>query len=77
MHGRSDEAVRRLADAEAGFAAAGMGLFAAVCRRARGRLAGGPDGRTLVAEGEAWMAGQGIRNAERMAALLLPGRFGG
>lgn len=58
--------------AEAGFAAADMGLHAAVARRRHGELVGGDEGRRLVAEANLWMAGEGVRNPRRMSDALAP-----
>jgi hypothetical protein len=66
---------RLLHDAERGFQEADMALHLAVARRRRGELLGGGDGRSLVGEADAWMAGQGIKNPERFAAMLAPGRW--
>ena len=70
-----ETAVRSAAAAEKGFDAADMALHAAVARRRRGELVGGDEGRALVAEADAWMAGQGIKNPARFAAMLAPGRW--
>jgi hypothetical protein len=61
-----------LAEAEAGFNAARMSLYAAAARFRRGELLG--DG-SMAAEAAAWMHGQKIRNPARMAAMLAPGRW--
>lgn len=50
-----------------------MRLHAAIARRQLGRLLGGDEGHALVEETDQWMAGQGIKNPARMAALLAPG----
>jgi hypothetical protein len=50
-----------------------MRLHAAVARRCLGRLIGGDEGRHLVADAEAWMARQNVRNPARMTALVAPG----
>jgi len=50
-----------------------MKLFAAACRRRLGKLIGGDEGHSLVAEADAWMAGQFIVNPARMTATLVPG----
>ena len=50
-----------------------MGLFAAAARRRLGGLLGGDEGRALIAQADAWMAGQEIRNPARMAACIAPG----
>jgi hypothetical protein len=52
-----------------------MALFAAAARRCRGELLGGEAGRALVAEADAWMAAQSIRDPDRMARMLAPGAW--
>src|SRR5712691_816976 len=74
--GETEQALSLLEPAETGLAAADMALHAAVVRRRRGELLGGDAGRNLVAAADAWMASQTIRNPERMAAMLAPGRWG-
>ena len=64
-----------LREAIEGASAADMGLFGAAARFALGRLLGREEGRTLEDEARVWMAGQGIRAPERMASLIVPGRF--
>jgi hypothetical protein len=71
--GRLANADGLLARAATSLDAVGMRLFAAVARRRRGALAGGAEGRALVESGDAFMEEQGIRNRERMTALLAPG----
>ena len=66
-------AMSLLSAAEAGFEAADMALYAAAARRRRGQLTGGQEGRSLVDVVDVWMAGQNIRNPERMTAMLAPG----
>ena len=61
--------------AEAGLRAADMALYLAAARRRRGEITGGDAGRALVEESNAWMAGQGIRNPDRMSVLLAPGAW--
>lgn len=73
--GQTDAAIQMLESAEAGFGAAEMALHAAAARRRRGELVGGDAGGSLVASADGWMAGQGIRCPERMAAMLAPGRW--
>jgi len=73
--GEAEPALRFLQSAEAGFGAAAMALHAAAARRRRGELMGGDAGRGLVGSADAWMAGEGIRNPERMTAMLAPGRW--
>ena len=74
--GERERALSLLERAETGLAAADMALHAAVARSRRGELLGGDTGRGLVAAADAWMAGQTIRNPERMRAMLAPGDWG-
>jgi hypothetical protein len=64
-----------LTRAQLGFEAADMALYSAAARRCRGLLVGGGEGAALVAEADAWMRNEGIRNPERMTAMLAPGRW--
>jgi hypothetical protein len=68
---RHDESRARtlLAAAVAGFEALEMRLCAAAARRLLGKLWGGDDGQALIAQADAWMTGQEIRNPARMACL--------
>ncbi len=50
-----------------------MNLYAAAARRRLGQLIGGDQGRSLMAEADAWMTAQGIRNPARMTAVYAPG----
>jgi len=49
-----------------------MPHHAAAARRRLGALLGGDEGAALVAAGDAWMAGEGIADAERMSNLYAP-----
>jgi hypothetical protein len=71
--GRTSDALALLALATTGLDAAKMGLFAAAARRRQGELLGGQEGLALVAEADAWMMSQRIRNPARMTALQAPG----
>jgi hypothetical protein len=71
--GQSTEAVALFGEAAEWSQAADMHLYAAVARRRQGELLGGTEGKAVREEAEAWMVGQGIRNIERMTALLAPG----
>jgi hypothetical protein len=73
--GPLDLAPSLLREAEESFAALDMALYAAAARRRRGELLGGDEGKALVADADAWMAGQDIKNPERMAGMLAPGRW--
>lgn len=64
-----------LRDAEAGFDAADMGLYAAAVRRRRGELMPGEDGARLIEAADAWMLRQKVRNPARMTAMVAPGKW--
>jgi hypothetical protein len=69
--GRDDEARRELMGAEDHLGRANMALYVATCRHLRGHLIGGDDGRTLLAESEAWFRTRRIVNPDgfhRLAA---------
>jgi hypothetical protein len=74
-YGRGDlEGARRLlVEAVALLEGVDMMLYAQAARRRLGKLIGGDEGAALVAEADAWMAGQGVRNPARMTAALAPG----
>jgi hypothetical protein len=71
--GKEAAAVAHLREAVAAFDGLSMRLYAAVARRRLGKLLGGDEGCSLVAQAEAWMAGQKILNSERMTGMLAPG----
>jgi serine/threonine protein kinase len=71
--GDKEAARRYLIGAAERFEALDMGLWARAARRRLGELIGGEDGRDLVAEADAWMNDQTIRNPARMTAMLVPG----
>jgi tetratricopeptide (TPR) repeat protein len=54
------------------FTEADMPIFAAACRWRLGELIGDSQGIAAVDETKSWMLKQGIRNPERMMALLAP-----
>jgi hypothetical protein len=68
-----EEAASLLVAAESGFERTDMALYRSATRRARGLLVGGEKGRELVESADEWMAGQKIRNTERMTSMLAPG----
>ncbi len=70
VRGADDRAAGSLAAAVAALDGAGMQLYAAAARRALGVVSGDP---ALTARGEASLAGLGIANPGRMAAMLVPG----
>jgi len=53
--------------------AAELALYAACARRRLGELTGGDEGAALIARAGEWFAREGVRNPERMTALLAPG----
>ena len=67
---RSSELLRESASH---FDACDMRLNAVVARRCLGKLTGGPAGDSLVAQADAWMNAQGIRDPVRWAAMYAPG----
>jgi hypothetical protein len=70
--GERQAAAALLPKVVAQFEALQMGLYAAATRRRLGELVGGSAGRALVAEADAWMAGQAIKDPVRMAATIAP-----
>ncbi|HUE84043.1 MAG TPA: protein kinase [Pyrinomonadaceae bacterium] len=55
------------------FEQADMHLYAAAARRRLGEVVGGERGRQLVAEADAWMTKQQIKNPQAMTRMLAPG----
>jgi len=70
--GDRQAAIERFRDAIARADAAGMQMHAAVARECLGDLVGGAAGAALVGAARAWMASQGVRAPERMAATIAP-----
>ena len=56
-----------------GFEAADMALYAAAARRRLGELLAGDEGSRLVAESEAWMTKQQIKNPVAVSNMMAPG----
>jgi hypothetical protein len=56
-----------------GFERADMRLYAAAARRRMGERLGDERGRELIAEADAWMAEQNVKNPEAMTRMLAPG----
>jgi hypothetical protein len=71
--GETAAASVRLTAAVAGLEANDMRHMAAVARRRLGELSGGDEGPALVAEMNAWLTAQKIRNPDRYTAMLVPG----
>lgn len=61
-----------LQQAEAGFHAADMALFAACVRRRRGERLGGREGEALIAAADAELSARGVVAPARMTAALIP-----
>jgi hypothetical protein len=68
-----EDAIARLAAAQAGFEAGDMPLFAAAAERRRGALIGGDEGGGLMASADARLAPHGVQNPARLADMLAPG----
>ncbi|HVE84877.1 MAG TPA: hypothetical protein VND93_18600, partial [Myxococcales bacterium] len=73
LEGRPEAAVEHLRGALERAEAAGMAHYAAAARRRLGALVGGDGGRALLSAAGAWAAAEGVRNPERMFAMLAPG----
>jgi hypothetical protein len=72
-HGRPEEAVRRLRLARTFLQDSDMVLLAAAAERRLGVLLGGDEGAALSARSDAVMAREGVRNPDRLTAVLAPG----
>lgn len=70
--GRTADALSSMSRAEAGFVECEMSLHVACVRLRRGAWLGGREGAALGAAAQSFMTEQGIRRADRMAALFLP-----
>jgi len=66
---RNGDPIKLLERAQEGFEEHDMGLGAHLARRAIGRVTGSRG----ASDADRWMAGQGIRDPERFAAVLSPG----
>jgi eukaryotic-like serine/threonine-protein kinase len=73
--GQAELAISRLDAAERKFRDVGMALHLAITRWRQGLLIGGDAGNTLVQESKDWMSGQGVRNPDRLNAVIAPGRW--
>jgi hypothetical protein len=73
MRDDAGAAISLLRAATSAFEANDMRLYAAAGHRRLGELLGGEEGRVLIVQTDAWMAGQGIVNPGRMTAMLAPG----
>ncbi len=73
LEGDKDSAVRSLQGFVTLLEASQCNLFTAANKRHLGRLLGGDEGRTLVAQADETMRQEGIVKADRIAAMLGPG----
>jgi hypothetical protein len=71
--GRDDDALPLLRAAVQGFDRREMKAYAAAARRRLGQLVGGDEGTALVAEGDAILRREGVKNLEAMTEMLVPG----
>jgi hypothetical protein len=71
--GNPDRSRSLLAEAMDALDVVSMHLWANAARRRLGRLIGGDEGRALVAQADAWMSDQGVRNPIRTTNLYAPG----
>jgi hypothetical protein len=76
QRGQTQTASALLSAAIQGFEGAEMNLYAAASRRRLGETLGGAPGQQLVADADAWMSQQRIKNPEAMTRLLAPGFAG-
>jgi hypothetical protein len=71
--GRDDDAIPLLRAAVQDFDRCEMKAYAAAARRRLGQLVGGDEGTALVAEGDAILRQEGVKNLEAMTEMLVPG----
>jgi len=73
QRGQVAQATALLKEAAQVFEEADMHLYAAATRRRLGENLGGEQGQQLIAEADAWMMKQTIKNPEAMTRMLAPG----
>jgi hypothetical protein len=73
LRGNEAGALKRLKEAEEGFATADMGLHVACTRLRRGRLMGGTEGAAQVSAAEERLREEEVRAPYRLARLIAPG----
>ncbi|CAN5744264.1 hypothetical protein BH18ACI4_BH18ACI4_10440 [soil metagenome] len=71
--GESSNAVKHLSEAGENFDLADIDLYAAATRRRLGEILESERGRQLIAEADAWMREQEIKNPAAMTRMLAPG----
>jgi hypothetical protein len=72
-HQRNAASNALLADAIQGFDNGDMRLYAAAARRRLGETSTGAEGERLIAEADAWMTAQRIKNPTALTRMLAPG----
>jgi hypothetical protein len=73
QRGEGGDVAGKLESVIAALDAADMRLYAAAARRRLGSLLGGDEGAAHLAAGNDYMAQQGVKDPERMTAILAPG----
>ncbi len=73
QQGESTNAVNLLSEAVEHFDLADIDLYAAASRRRLGEIVGNERGGQLIAEADAWMSKQEIKNPAAMTRMLAPG----
>jgi hypothetical protein len=73
QRGQTSQSTTLLSEAVQSFERAEMRLHVAAARRRLGEKLRDERGSQLVAEADAWMKGQGIKNPEAMTRMLVPG----
>lgn len=73
QEGESSKAINLLSEAVENFDLADIDLYAAAARRRLGETVGGERGGHLIAEADAWMRKQEIKNPGAMTRMLAPG----
>jgi hypothetical protein len=73
VDGQSDRTATHLRSAIDNLGANEMAMYAAAARRRLGELLGGDEGRALLAQGDATMLAQGVKNLDLMTEMLVPG----
>ena len=73
LSGRPEQAIERFHRAQLLADSAGMFLHSAAARRSQGLLSGGDHGAALLAAADRDLAAEGIVNAERLCAVIVPG----
>jgi hypothetical protein len=73
QRGETANATELLTEAVNGFDVSDLGLYAAATRRRLGETLGGDRGRELIAEANAWMLNQNLKNPVAITRTMTPG----